>query len=138
MQPPLQLVKSSRWPAWPRTTLVVVGVFAAAALGVTMLSRAMGVSLVTCVFKRMTGLPCPACGGSRTALYALQGHPAESFACNPLIFIVLAVCGILLMLRLVTGWRLVLNLTRGQKIVAFVAIALLVAANWAYLIWAGR
>ncbi len=138
MQPPIEIVKATRRPAWPRTTLIIVGVFAAAALGLTMLSKALGVSLTTCLLKRMTGVPCPACGGSRTALYAIEGRLVESFVCNPLIFIILAVSMALLTLRLVTGRRLVLNLSRGQKIVALVVGGLVVAANWAYLLWAGR
>jgi len=40
--------------------------------------------LVVCPVKLVSGLPCPACGSTRSILLALTGHPLEALATNPL------------------------------------------------------
>ncbi len=37
-----------------------------------------------CLFKLATGLPCPACGTTRSVILLLAGHPKEAFFMNPL------------------------------------------------------
>jgi hypothetical protein len=37
-----------------------------------------------CVFRSLTGIPCPGCGSTRAATAMLQGDLAASFASNPL------------------------------------------------------
>lgn len=36
-----------------------------------------------CLFKRVTGLPCPACGSTRAMMELAGGNPAGSLAINP-------------------------------------------------------
>jgi len=43
----------------------------------------------TCVFKLVTGIPCPACGSTRSVLCILDGHFLEAFYCNPLGYVIL-------------------------------------------------
>lgn len=45
----------------------------------------MGVSL--CIFKGVTGLPCPACGTTRSTVSLLKGSFYEALYTNPLGFI---------------------------------------------------
>ncbi len=135
---PIQLVKAPRRPAWPRTSIIIVAVFAAAAIGVTILSQAMNEQMITCLFKRVSHLPCPACGGSRTALWALEGQWGLAIACNPLIFIGLGVAAALIALRVLGGRRLVLLITGRQKRILLIGLAVAAAANWAYLLCMGR
>lgn len=42
-----------------------------------------------CLFKLMTGIPCPACGSTRSVLCLLNGQFTEAFFINPLGFILL-------------------------------------------------
>ncbi len=44
-----------------------------------------------CLFKRITSLPCPSCGSSRSVLALLKGDLSGAFRLNPFGFIVLAV-----------------------------------------------
>jgi len=39
---------------------------------------------VMCPFRRVTGLPCPTCGLSRSWTALLHGHPRESISFHPL------------------------------------------------------
>ncbi len=44
-----------------------------------------------CLFNSVFGIPCPGCGLTRAAVFALQGRFTESLAMHPLLFPALAV-----------------------------------------------
>ena len=62
----------------PRAIALSVAVFGAAQL----VGSCFGIGL-PCVFHRVTGLPCPGCGLTRSILALLRGHVAQSFALHP-------------------------------------------------------
>jgi hypothetical protein len=37
-----------------------------------------------CLFKKITGMPCPSCGSTHALVYLLQGKFGDAFAANPL------------------------------------------------------
>ena len=41
-----------------------------------------------CLFKKITGIPCPSCGTTRALLYITKGNFLDAFNTNPLGFIV--------------------------------------------------
>ena len=43
-----------------------------------------------CLFKTLTGLPCPTCGTSRALVHLAHGHPADAASQTALIFPLLA------------------------------------------------
>ena len=45
-----------------------------------------GVTL--CVFHALTGLDCPGCGMTRAAWLLMHGHPIQSLAQNPFLFVI--------------------------------------------------
>lgn len=51
----------------------------------------MARALPLCLFKAVTGLPCPGCGMTHALILAMNGRFAESFAAHPLGLPVLAV-----------------------------------------------
>jgi hypothetical protein len=94
-----------------------------------------------CTFKQITGLPCPSCGGTRAlgrlAALDLQG----AFAMNPLAVALAAVVLLWALSDLVLLPRrqsLRLELRDDLGFPVRVAVVLLAAANWAYLVLAGR
>lgn len=48
-----------------------------------------GAGIPVCLFRAMTGLPCPGCGLTRALSSLIQGHPAAAFSYHPFAFIVL-------------------------------------------------
>jgi hypothetical protein len=115
-----------------------MGLLAAGAVSLLHLDR---IPLTVCVFKGLTGLPCPTCGSTRALgrLFALDF--AGALAMNPFTTLVAV---------LVAGWALadlallprrrVLDLEVPKRLgfVLRVAALVLFLANWVYLIAAGR
>lgn len=103
---------------------------------------AAGVPLPVCVFHGLFGLPCPACGSSRAFLALLHGELAQAFFYNPLFVASLAgaalfdVYAVFAALHVVPRFRIA-SVAAGEAAVLRVAALLLIAGNWAYLIWAG-
>jgi hypothetical protein len=40
-----------------------------------------------CLFRKVTGIPCPACGTTHSIIYIIHGHLLEAFKANPLGFV---------------------------------------------------
>lgn len=128
---------ASRWPAAP--WLVGLYLLWLAGVAATVLAeRSFGFDAELCLFHRLTGWPCPACGTTRGVLNLLAGRVAEAWLANPLMMTFLP-----LMLA-ATGYRVARRrwpwpaLTgRGRRVVWAAALAALLA-NWAYLLAAGR
>ena len=115
-----------------------IGLLAAAAVGLLRLDR---IPLTLCVFKGLTGLPCPTCGSTRALgrLFALDF--AGALAMNPFTTLVAV---------LVAGWAVAdlallprrralgLEVPKRLGFALRVGALVLVLANWVYLIAAGR
>ncbi len=56
------------------------------------ISRSVHIGSTVCMFKKITGLPCPSCGATRAIITLLKGHWEDSLLINPL--------GVLLLLSL--------------------------------------
>jgi len=115
-----------------------IGVVATAAVGVLHLDH---LGFPVCLFKLLTGFPCPTCGGTRALgrLFALDVPGA--FAMNPLVaagallLVPWAVADLVLLTR---GRALGAEVGPGLAFVLRVAAVGLVLANWAWLVAAGR
>ncbi len=112
---------------------VVLGWLGAVALA-EWLARRAGTHMSLCMFKRVTGYPCPSCGLTRGALQLLEGRIATAWAYNPLLFTVFAAAGVLLLVRLTFGRTVHVELSRRERKAAWVVVAGLFLLNWAYVI----
>jgi hypothetical protein len=89
-----------------------------------------------CTFRELTGVPCPTCGTTRTAVALLELDPAIAFLTNPLA----AAAGSVFLLgaMIAAAWLLA-----SSKLPTFglrwnrwwtLAVVAVVVANWAWLI----
>lgn len=95
-----------------------------------------------CVFKAVTGWPCPTCGGTRALAALAAGEVLQALRANPL------VCGAglaagawtpLALASAVFGWpRLRVSVGPRVAAIARAAVATLAAACWLYLALDGR
>jgi hypothetical protein len=87
-----------------------------------------------CLFRRLTGVPCPTCGATRGARDILAGQPGRAFASNPMLASVFALALALLLLRLLAARRLVLRLGAAERRAAWTLGVLGFAAGWAWVV----
>ena len=130
----LRMVKAARWPRWPSwAPVVAAGWLALVAAGVV-LSRLHHRDVPMCVFKNITGVPCPTCGSTRGCLAALHGHLIVAWRYNPLVMTAGLAAAAVLLARLLLGRKLEIGLSRSEKKAAWAMFILAVALNWLYVI----
>jgi len=95
--------------------------------------------LPSCAFKGFTGMPCPACGSTRSIVHLAHGEFFSSLAMNPLASIgSIGIVFFFLYSVLTLAFdkpRLGIGLTEREKNAVRVGVALLVLANWSYLVF---
>ena len=124
---------TTRWPvvgAWP----LALGIVWAVLVGVFVLLKPAGSDATLCVFRNVTGLPCPTCGSSRAALAVVRGRPLEAIVLNPFVTVAGALAIAWLTVRVGFGRRIEIDLAPRQFRLVWVVIAALLGANWVYLI----
>jgi uncharacterized protein DUF2752 len=115
---------------------LVVSVAAVVAGGVWL---TLGLPWLACPFRTVTGYPCLTCGATRCAIAFSHGNLPLAWSWNPLAFIALG--GVALfdvyaaVVLLARGPRLrVIDWTRAEKSAVRIAVVVLIAVNWAYLL----
>ena len=91
--------------------------------------------LQLCLFKRLTHIPCPTCGFTRSVLWLLCGQFSQAWLCNPLLCSVLGLFVGAAAVRLLLGQTVRVRLTRGERAIAWVLAVALFSLNWAYVIF---
>lgn len=97
---------------------------------------ALAPTLRPCIFRSLTGIPCPTCGTTRAAASFLNGDLSGAFIANPLAAltgVVFVVGGIVAGVWAIARWPA----PRTRHLFPlWLRIALIgtIAANWAYLI----
>lgn len=92
--------------------------------------------LHACVFRSLTGIPCPSCGTTRAATAFLQGDLMTAFINNPLAALVglLFVVGAPIAVIWTTARWPVPSLANPLPLWVRIGAVCLIAANWLYLI----
>ena len=120
-------MKNAPLPRWQRIALGLA-LPARIALVLVYMTGPLGLQ---CPFYRLTGLYCPGCGSGRAIYALLHGHPAASFRCQPLLYLLGVPAGLILAheyLRLVFP-RLKLRPVSIPQWLA-VGVAILIFAFW--------
>jgi hypothetical protein len=118
--------------------LVWLVVSAAALVGGAVWFR-LGLPSLRCPFLAVTGYPCLTCGATRCAIALLHGDFSLAWSWNPLALA--ALCGVALfdlyalIVLLARSPRLrVIDWTRAEKNAVRIAVIVLIAVNWIYLL----
>jgi len=96
-------------------------------------------NLPSCVFKGLTGIPCPTCGATRSIVHLAHGGVVAALAMNPLIAVSFIAAILYLLYSLITlaagAPRVHIALTDTEKNAVRIGTIGLVLINWAYLIF---
>jgi hypothetical protein len=115
-----------------------IGALAAASVAILHLDR---LPILVCVFRAATGIPCLTCGATRALAELAQGDVSGALAMNPLATLAgfaLVPWGIGDLALMTRGRSLSLEVApAGARVLRVLAVAA-VAANWGYLVVAGR
>lgn len=103
-----------------------------------LLSRWSGRHIETCLFRAMTGIPCPTCGATRGCLSLLYGDLAGGWLYNPLLFTAAGLAATAILGRVLFGKTLRIELSRRGRAVAWTIAAAAWLFNWLYVILAVR
>ena len=96
--------------------------------------------VIPCWFLRLTGHPCPFCGGCRSFSHAANGDWWGAAVISPLgtaVFAATIATFVVSLVALGTKRRLVVDLGSTAKRTVLITLAAVVAASWAYRWWVG-
>jgi len=123
-------VQVARRPNWPWWAIALPAIWLALGGVILVLAWRAGITVPLCLFKRLTGWPCPSCGFTRGTLAFLHGHPIQAWLYNPLLFSFLGTASAVVILRMLTGKSPRLLLNRAERAAVWVILSALFAANW--------
>lgn len=111
-----------------------VSIWLVLVLTVHLLNTYTGQEMLLCTLRRVTGVPCPTCGSTRAVAAIFSGDLAAAFFYNPLVVVMLALGAGLLVLRLVWRRSIKLDLSRNERIFAWLVFFVLLGINWWHVI----
>ncbi|MBB49022.1 MAG: hypothetical protein CMJ33_10905 [Phycisphaerae bacterium] len=87
-----------------------------------------------CPVRAGTGIPCPGCGGTRSARALIQFDLVSAFAHNPLLAFGALVMLAALLIRLVCGRTLETSMSQRQWTWLGIALGVLILLNWGWVL----
>lgn len=93
-----------------------------------------------CVFKVITGYPCPTCGSTRIVSSLINLDIVSAFGWNPLLFlgsIAFIAWGFYGFYMLFSGRKIQVTLTKKEGLLLRLGLVTLFILNWIYLLAAG-
>ena len=130
----IKIIAAKRLPNWP-IWAVVVGLLWLSFVAITVyLSINTGKNVELCLFKKITHIPCPTCGITRSCMSIFKGNFLTAFLYNPLIFLAGFIFFIIAIIKVLFAKSLKINLTKKEKKIIWVILTILFIVNWVYVI----
>jgi hypothetical protein len=117
--------------------MVVVALWLAM-IALAELVRPQGDQTSLCMFRNVTGVPCPTCGATRMVMAAAEGRFSDALAFNPALAFGLIVMTLWLIIRIGFRRAVVLSLPSGWRVALWITLAAIVMLDWGYVIWRDR
>lgn len=130
----IELIRTSRRPSWPVWAMLVVLLWLGLGGLIIFLGSYFHHPVELCLFKRVTGLPCPTCGFTRGALSFLHGHIVQGWLYNPLLFSVLILFFAYNAIGFIFSRTVQIHLTYRERTIAWILAIMLLSINWMYVI----
>lgn len=130
----IELVRVRRWPQWPLWAVLIVLVWFALGSVTIGLSAYLGRTVNLCLFKYVTGWPCPTCGFTRGMLAGARGEFLRAWLYNPLLFTLLGIFFGITAFRVLSCRSIRVSLNRAERATVWIVAAVLLVANWVYVI----
>ena len=134
----LKVVSVPRWPPWPLWACLLVAIWVALGSAVVCLSTQLHKPVQLCLFRALTGLPCLTCGTTRSVMSLLQGRFVQAWLYNPMMFSGMVMFFVATLARIVLGRSVRVHLNEPQRTLVWIAAAILLLSNWAYVILCGE
>jgi hypothetical protein len=94
----------------------------------------------SCVFRGISGIPCPTCGATRSLLSLTKGNFAGALTMNPLVAILVppavVLCAYSIITLLFGMRRMTFIFSEREKDGIRIAAVMIVLLNWGYLLYA--
>ena len=124
----------------PRAALITVIAVASLGLLAVVLPEPPNAPTL-CLFKAVTGRPCPGCGFLRAARLLVRANVHGAFITNPLATAVMLLAppaALLWTILRARGTRVTVAPPRGARAALWWFLGAVVGANWVYVLAAGR
>lgn len=109
----------------------MLAVALAAAIFIWIFGDSWMVYVPDCVFETVTGLYCPGCGGTRSLIALVQGHPVRSFLLHPAVIYAAAVYAVF-MIRMFMLKHYGIGSKKDGRVLVFIYIGIgLILLQWA-------
>jgi len=110
--------------------LAVLGGWGLLVVLTVVLQRTTGLQPEACLFRAVTGHPCPTCGSTRIVLGFLEGQGLQVARLNPAVWIAMVGAALLLLTRIILGRRLRIEASKAERRWILGAGVLLVLLDW--------
>ena len=130
----IYLEKTGRKPAVPPAPLIVGIVWFLIVVTGIVISHRFNLPLEFCMFRRLTGIPCPTCGSTTGGMLILQGHLLQGWLQNPFVYSALPLIGVHLLFQGITCYSTGYRFTGRALPVPVAGLTILILLNWAYLV----
>ena len=131
----LKIVQVSRCPPWPLWAVLIFVFWLVLVAATVYLSSNFNQFAQLCLFKRLTGFPCPTCGSTRGVLSLLHGHIIDAWLYNPLLFSAVGLFCAVTLIRILFARSIRINLNRTERLLAWILAVILFIGNWIYIIF---
>ena len=129
----MRIERADRQPHAPRWAVAVVIAYLSLVGVYAWAEWATGVPAPSvCVFRRITGHPCPTCGSTHMVLALAHGDLRQAIGYNPLMFAVAVLLSAQLGVRLILRRRIVWITSARSRRTVVAGLLLAVLVNWLY------